>query len=81
MRVLGWRGVVSRFRNAICRALGMQFFMLQEFNLSHFRNAICHTLGMQLKYIVYKKLCTLTQVYRSQRYSGASGLIVATTKW
>ena len=36
-------------------------------------------LGMQLKHPVYKKLCTLTQVY-SQRCSGAIGLIFSTSK-
>ena len=28
VRVLGWRGVVSRFRNTICHASGMQFVTL-----------------------------------------------------
>ena len=37
-------------------------------------------LGMQLKDPVYK-MCTLTQVYCSQRCSGASSLIVTTSKW
>ena len=39
--------------------------------------------GMQLKYLVYKKLNTPTgmQVYHSLHCSGASSLIVATTKW
>ena len=67
---------LSRFRNAICHALEMQFVTL--------RNAIkgvaCAQtfirLGMQLKHSVYKKLCTLTQVYRSRHCSSASGLIV-----
>ena len=57
-----------------CHASGMQLKVwLVHKHLSH--------LGMQLKHPVYKKLCTLTQVYHSQRCSGTSGLIVATTKW
>ena len=57
-----------------CQASGMQFVTLQECNFSRFRNAICHASGMQLK------MCTLTLVYLIQHCSGASGLIVATTK-
>ena len=57
-----------------CHASGMQFVTLQECNFSRFRNAICHASGMQLK------MCTLTLVYLIQHCSGASGLIVATTK-
>ena len=68
VRVLGWWGVVLRFRNAICHTSGMQFVTLQECNLSRFRNATkgvacaqtSSHLGMQLKYLVYKKLCILT---------------------
>ena len=69
-----WLWVPSRFRNSICHASGMQLKLwLVRKHPSRF--------GMQLKYLVYKKLSTLMQVYHSQRYSGTSGLMVATTKW
>ena len=48
-----WLWLLSRFRNAICPALGMQLKVwLVGKHSSH--------LGMQLKYPVYKKLRTLT---------------------
>ena len=53
MRVLGLRGAVSCFRNAICHASEMQLKVW----------LVCKhpsRLGMQLKDPVYKKLCTLT---------------------
>ena len=34
-----------------------------------------------IKYLVYKKLCTLTQVYRFQCFRGTCSLIVAASKW
>jgi len=61
VRVLGWRGVVSRFRNGIKGVACVQTFVL-------FRNAI-------------KTSCLQKVVYRSQCCSGASGLIVKTSKW
>ena len=61
VRVLGWRGVVSRFRNGIKGVACVQTFIL-------FRNAI-------------KTSCLQKVVYRSHCCSGASGLIVKTSKW
>ena len=57
--------------------------------MSRFRNAICHALGMQLKVWLVRKhpfhlqkvVYTYVSLSGSQRCSGASGLIVATTKW
>ena len=69
-----WHWLPSRFRNAICHALGMQLKVW----LVHKHPS---RLGMQLKHPVYKRLCTLTQVYHSQRCSSASGLIVLLSKW
>ena len=60
---------MSCFRNAICHASEMQLEVwLVGKHLSR--------LGMQLNHPVYKKLCKLAYVCRSQRCSGTSGLIV-----
>ena len=64
----------SRFRNAICYTLGMQLKMWLVYKHPS-------QLRIQLKYPVYRKLCTLTQVYLSQHCSGISSLIVAISKW
>ena len=62
VRVLGWRGVVSGFRNAICHTSEMQLKVwLVDKHPSRF--------GMQLKYLVYKKLSTLTVSALNTHYS------------
>ena len=70
-----WLWLPSHFRNAICHGLGMQL----KVHVACAQTSV--PLRNAIKILCLQKLCTLTQVYRSQCCSGASDLIVATSKW